>query len=44
MAPEVFANSDFLVKPLDTWAFGMTIYVYLMNRFPFDDSAFEKIG
>lgn len=36
-APEVFSGKDFLVAPVDIWAFGITLYVYLTNKFPFSD-------
>lgn len=39
-APEIFAGGDFLIAPVDVWAFGITLYVYLMNKLPFDDTDF----
>jgi serine/threonine protein kinase len=33
-APEQFNDSEFLPKPLDVWAFGISIYVYLTNNLP----------
>jgi len=35
-APEQF-GSEFLPKPLDIWAFGICLYVYLKNSLPFLD-------
>lgn len=34
MAPEVFTKDHYNAKPLDVWAFGMTVYVYMFNKFP----------
>ena len=30
-APELFSQAAYLAKPLDVWAFGVCIYVYLNN-------------
>lgn len=43
IAPECHSQSSYLVKPLDVWAYAMTLYVYLVNEFPFDDSDLHKI-
>ena len=29
LAPEVFTQESYLVKPLDVWALGITLYTYL---------------
>lgn len=33
-APELFSQPDCLPKPLDVWAFGVSLYVYLKNNLP----------
>lgn len=35
LAPEVFTESSFMIKPLDVWAFGVTLYCYLTESLPF---------
>lgn len=35
-APEVFSSSEFLAMPVDVWAFGLSMIVYLTCRLPFD--------
>ena len=35
-APEVFNEELQDPKSLDIWAFGITIYVYIMDDFPFE--------
>ena len=42
MAPEVFEASQFLIKPVDVWAFGMTVYVYIANKLPFNDAVVQN--
>ena len=37
-APEIYSGKDFLVVPVDVWAFAITIYVYLTNKLPFSDN------
>ena len=37
-SPEQVTESKFLPKPLDVWAFGITLYVYLTNSLPFINS------
>ena len=36
-APEQFIEQNFLPKPLDVWAFGITLFVFLTNSLPFLD-------
>jgi serine/threonine protein kinase len=33
-APEQFSDFDFLAKPLDVWAFGITIFLYWNDNLP----------
>jgi serine/threonine protein kinase len=33
-APEQFNDADYLAKPLDVWAFGVSLYAYLTNSLP----------
>lgn len=35
LAPEVFTEESFYAKPLDIWAFGVTLIVYLTEKLPF---------
>ena len=39
MAPELFSFSEkgFLPKPTDIWSLGICIYVYVLEKLPFDD-------
>lgn len=44
-APEQFTDESFLPYPLDIWAFGITMYLYLTNTLPFkanDENELEK--
>lgn len=34
-SPEQFEEPEFLPKPLDVWAYGISLYVYLCNSLPF---------
>ena len=36
-SPEQFTEGSFLPKPLDIWAYGISLYVYLTNSLPFID-------
>jgi serine/threonine protein kinase len=36
-APEQFEKSEFSPKPLDVWAYGMSIWVYLTDNLPYED-------
>ena len=40
-APEQFSDPEFLPKPLDVWAFGITIWVYLFNNLPYENDNVE---
>ena len=33
-APEQLKNQEFLAKPLDVWAFGITIFLYWNDKLP----------
>jgi len=33
-APEQLNDADYLAKPLDVWAFGVSLYAYLTNSLP----------
>ena len=35
LAPEVFTEESFYAKPLDIWAFGVTMLIYLNEKLPF---------
>jgi len=34
-APECTTSSEFKIKPLDIWAFGVSIFAYVTQRLPF---------
>jgi len=37
LAPEVFKGGSFRAKPLDVWAFGVSIYTLVFGILPFND-------
>ena len=44
-SPEQFTDDCYLPFPLDVWAFGITVYIYLTNTLPFkakDEIELEK--
>lgn len=45
-APEQFTDESQLPFPLDVWAFGVTLFIYLTNTLPFkagDEHELEKV-
>ena len=44
LAPEVLLSDSYLVKPLDMWAFGVTLYAYLFGgSLPFNGNTIPEI-
>ena len=37
-APEVFNEEQQYPKALDVWAFGITVFIYIQDSFPFSDT------
>jgi serine/threonine protein kinase len=38
MAPELVNRKNYIGKPVDIWALGVLLYVFMVGRFPFTEN------
>jgi serine/threonine protein kinase len=38
MAPELVSRNHYKGKPVDIWALGILLYVFMVGRFPFTEN------